>query len=147
MVQSKPTIPDRRTTVLVTQLEALQSVATGISALQGALVGIADAIAEAISRDPDVRMRKWPVYLREWRESRGRTLGDLAKAVDLSVGQLSRIERGHQSYNQEVLEGYAEALGCRPADLISRLPYRPENALQPLLGQLRAVRSRQSEVV
>jgi DNA-binding Xre family transcriptional regulator len=76
---------------------------------------------------------EFPVYLYEWRRSRGKTLDDLAAEVRLSISQLSRVENGLQAYTQQILEGYARHLGCRPSDLIGRPPTYPERALRPPL--------------
>jgi transcriptional regulator with XRE-family HTH domain len=91
---------------------------------------------------PETRRNKssdeFPVYLYEWRKSRGKNLDDLAAEVRLSISQLSRVENGLQAYTQQILEGYARALGCRPSDLIGRPPTYPERALRmPLIGAAR----------
>lgn len=46
----------------------------------------------------------------------------LADAVGTSTPTISRLETGKQQYTQGVLEALAKALGCQPADLISRDP-------------------------
>jgi len=81
----------------------------------------------------------FPVYLYEWRRSRAKSLDDMTTPTGLSPSQLSRVENGLQGYTQQILEGYAKALGCRPADLIERPPTDPLRVLDPPL--LRAARN------
>lgn len=64
-------------------------------------------------------------YLREWRKHRGRTLEQVAEFLHMTHGQLSKIERGVQPYNQALLEQLAELYMCEPADLLIRDPADP----------------------
>ena len=75
------------------------------------------------------------VFIREWRKHRGLTLVQLANRVGVSQPTVSRIERGEQPYSQPILEAFADALGCEPADLIGRLPGAP-NELTLLVNKL-----------
>ena len=45
----------------------------------------------------------------------------------MTHGQLSRIERGLQPYNQELLERLAELYRCDVVDLLIRDPSEPTN--------------------
>lgn len=63
-----------------------------------------------------------PTFIRQWRQHKGLTLEQLADRVHTTHASLSRIERGMQPYNQELLEALAEALSCTPADLLIRNP-------------------------
>ena len=72
-------------------------------------------------------------FLREWRKHKGLSLErvsewlELEKGMTLSVSQLSRIERGEQPYNQDLLEALADIYGAkREADLIIRDPTDPQ---------------------
>jgi transcriptional regulator with XRE-family HTH domain len=65
-------------------------------------------------------------YLRAWRKKTGRTLEQVAEYLHMTHGQLSKIERGLQPYNQALLEALAELYMCEPADLIMRDPEDPE---------------------
>lgn len=67
-----------------------------------------------------------PTFIRQWRKHRGLTLEQLAARVEMSVGNLSQIERGEYAYNQDTLEALAFALACEPADLIMRNPLDAE---------------------
>lgn len=67
-----------------------------------------------------------PTFIRQWRKSRKLTLEQLASRIDMSVGNLSNIERGETGYNQATLEAIAEALQCDPADLLTRNPMDQE---------------------
>lgn len=74
-----------------------------------------------------------PTFIRHWRKAHSEKpsletmverLGELG--VRTSHSSLSRIERAIQPYNQRLLEGIAEVLGCEPADLLNRHPADPE---------------------
>lgn len=82
------------------------------------------------------RSSRYPVYLLEWRMSRGKRLDEVADACGLSKSQISRVENGLQTYTQRILEGYADCLDCLPSDLISHPPTDPDKAMRPLLLQM-----------
>ena len=65
-------------------------------------------------------------FLREWRKHRGKTLVAVAEQLHISHSQLSRIERGDQPYNQELLEALADLYMCDVVDLLMRDPSDPE---------------------
>jgi transcriptional regulator with XRE-family HTH domain len=66
------------------------------------------------------------LFLKEWRRHRGYTQERLAEMVGLSKPYISQLERGERQYNQDLLEAFAEALSCEPADLMMRDPSDPE---------------------
>lgn len=66
-------------------------------------------------------------FIREWRKHRGKVLVQVAEHLHMTHGQLSKIERGQQPYNQELLERLAEMFMCEPVDLIIRNPLEPDN--------------------
>jgi transcriptional regulator with XRE-family HTH domain len=61
-------------------------------------------------------------YLKQWREFRELSQDDLADMIGTSGASVSRVENLETPYTQDWLEAVAEALGCAPADLISRDP-------------------------
>lgn len=67
-------------------------------------------------------------YIREWRKDRNLKLQGLADRLDgmfgykTTVATLSRVEKGLQPYSQPLLEAIADALTCKPGDLLMRLP-------------------------
>lgn len=65
-------------------------------------------------------------YLRAWRQHRGKTLVQVAEQLHMTHGQLSKIERGEQPYNQGLLEALSDLYSCQPADLIMRDPTDPQ---------------------
>jgi transcriptional regulator with XRE-family HTH domain len=65
-------------------------------------------------------------FIREWRQSRGLTLQQLANRIGMTHASLSRIERGLQPYSQPLLEALADALQTEPASLLMRNPTDPE---------------------
>ena len=81
---------------------------------------------------PHPKPARRPTYIRAWRKHRELTLAQLADRlqveleVDISEGQLSRIERGETPYSQDILEAVAQVLRCEPADLIMRDPTQPD---------------------
>lgn len=81
-----------------------------------------------------VRLRqKW--YLKEWRKFRGLTQQRLADRIEMSKGYISQLEKGDAPYNQDLIEGLADALNCDPADLIMRDPTKPD-AMWTIYDQL-----------
>lgn len=64
--------------------------------------------------------------MREWRKHNNKTLAAVAEFLHMSHSQLSRIERGEQPYNQELLEALAELYMCDIVDLLIRDPTDPE---------------------
>lgn len=65
-------------------------------------------------------------YLREWRKHRGLTIERLAELIETTKSVVSELEVGKKRYNQDHLEKLADALGCEPADLLTRDPSDPE---------------------
>lgn len=65
-------------------------------------------------------------YLREWRTHRGLTQERLAERVGITKQHVSDLERARRQYNQGLLEAFAEALACEPADLLMRDPTAPQ---------------------
>lgn len=63
-----------------------------------------------------------PTYLRQWRDSVGKTLEEVAPKMGIKHSQLSRVERGIQPYNQRILETAALEYGCTIVDLLERNP-------------------------
>lgn len=61
-------------------------------------------------------------YLREWRKASNKTLEQVADHLHMTHGQLSKIERGVQPYNQDLLEALAELYMVDVVDLIYRPP-------------------------
>lgn len=52
------------------------------------------------------------------REKLGMTQGQLAKTMNMSVSSISRYETGLIMPTVSVVNRFAEALGCHPADLL-----------------------------
>lgn len=85
-------------------------------------------------------------FLREWRQHRGKTLVQVAEELHMTHGQLSRIERGEQPYNQELLERLAEIYNCEPVDMLIRNPKAPE-AIWTIWDRARPGERRQIEAL
>lgn len=71
-------------------------------------------------------MARHTTFLRQWRKQSGKTLEQVAEHLHMSHSQLSRIERGQQPYNQELLEALADLYMCDVVDLLIRDPSDPE---------------------
>jgi transcriptional regulator with XRE-family HTH domain len=75
-------------------------------------------------------------FIREWRKKREVTLEKLSDMLmiqldmELSHGQLSRIERGESPYTQDTLEAIAGVLDVTTSHLLNIDPNRPHQ--QPL---------------
>jgi transcriptional regulator with XRE-family HTH domain len=73
-----------------------------------------------------------PTFIRAWRRLRGLTLVQMQDqlealhGIEISEGQLSRIENGKSPYAQDLLEAIADILQTEPATLIMRDPARTE---------------------
>jgi transcriptional regulator with XRE-family HTH domain len=93
---------------------------------------------------PHPKPARRPTFIRAWRKHRGLTLAQLADRlateleVEISDGQISRIERGETPYSQDILEAIAAALRCEPADLIMRDPAAPDG-IWSLLDTLKPI--------
>ncbi len=83
--------------------------------------------------------------MRQWRKHRDKTLEQVADHLHMSHSQLSRIERGQQSYNQELLEALADLYMCDVVDLLIRDPSQSETMWtlweQAKPGQRQQIRS------
>lgn len=95
--------------------------------------------------------------IRRLRKSMKMTLEVLADAAGTDAGNLSRIERGIQSYTPEMLESIAKGLGTTASSLISeaeekeaistRARDRPLNDEQELLMDYRKLRSSSRSII
>jgi transcriptional regulator with XRE-family HTH domain len=101
---------------------------------------------------PHPKPARRPTFIRAWRKHRDLTLAQLADRLqvelelDISEGQLSRIERGETPYSQDILEAVAQALRCEPADLIMRDPTQPD-AIWSLIDTLQPIERDQAIAV
>lgn len=68
-----------------------------------------------------------PTFMRQWRLHRTKTLVQVAEELHVTHGYLSKVERGLQPYNQELLERLAEIYQCDVVDLLIRDPSEPTN--------------------
>jgi transcriptional regulator with XRE-family HTH domain len=85
-------------------------------------------------------------FLREWREHRELTQEQAAERLDLTQGQLSRIENGQSPYNQDFLEAAAYAYQCDVADLLMRNPLNAD-AMWSIVDQLRKATPEERDAV
>ena len=98
---------------------------------------------------PHPKPGRRPTFIRAWRKHRELTLAQLADRlvteleIEISEGQLSRIERGETPYSQDILEALAAVLRCEPADLIMRDPTQADG-IWSLLDTLKPVERRQA---
>ena len=68
-----------------------------------------------------------PNYIRQWRQHRGLTIGNVAERTHLSQSLLSMVERGRRAYTQLTLEAVASALRTDTASLLMRAPTDPDD--------------------
>jgi transcriptional regulator with XRE-family HTH domain len=83
-----------------------------------------------------------PNKIRQLRDEKGFTLEQVAEAVDTSVQQLSRLERGERRLTVEWMDRIASALGVAPAALLTN---EPPN-LSRLVKQPKKLRLRPDEI-
>lgn len=88
------------------------------------------------------RKRYRRTFIRQWRESRGLTLEQLAERLEMTASGLSMLERGQSGYTQARLEQLAEALSTDPASLLMRDPSDP-GAIWSIWDTASAVEKRQ----
>jgi transcriptional regulator with XRE-family HTH domain len=91
-------------------------------------------------------MARRKTFLRAWRKHRNKTLEAVAEQLHMSHSQLSRIERGDQSYNQELLEALADLYMCDVVDLLIRDPLQDE-AIWTLWQRAKPGEKRQIEAI
>lgn len=91
-------------------------------------------------------MRKPRHFIKEWRKHRGLTQEQFAERLEITQGQLSKIENGKREYDQSFLELAADVLNCAPADLLVRDPSDPAG-LWTLWDQLKPVERSQAVAV
>lgn len=83
-------------------------------------MGIAVRQTESMTKRPvqPKRVRR-RIFLKEWREYRQLTQEALADRVDMSVSNISQLERGLQGYSDEGLQALAEALQTEPGHILT----------------------------
>lgn len=73
-------------------------------------------------------------FTREWRKHRNLTQAQLAERVGVAQGSISDLEKGVFAYTQPMLEALADALSCKPWDLLWRPPGAAETLRDVLEG-------------
>lgn len=71
---------------------------------------------------PNFKPEKPRYFFKEWRKHRGLTQEELADLVGVTPPSISQLERGLQGFTDSTLEALAEALACKPGDLLMRNP-------------------------
>lgn len=64
------------------------------------------------------------LLIKEWRTFRGLTQEELADAMEISLGFMSKIETGQKRWNATHLLKASQALGIKPHELLTTDPYR-----------------------
>ena len=80
-------------------------------------------------------------FIKAWRVFRDLTQEQVAErlsehGVSVSAATISRIERFELPYTQDMLEAFADAFACEPADLIMRDP-TDQNAVWSIIDNLK----------
>lgn len=97
-------------------------------------------------------MERKATYIRAWRNERGHSLDDMVGrlavlGVETTGASLSRIERGIQPYNQDMLEAIAAALNVPTSYLIERNPELPPAKVYDFIAHLNQEEAAQAEKV
>jgi transcriptional regulator with XRE-family HTH domain len=97
-------------------------------------------------------MERKATYIRAWRTKRGYSLDDMvgrleALGIDTTGASLSRIERGIQPYNQDMLEAIAAALDVEAWQLIKDNPDIPPAKIIDFLQHLDRDQTEQADKV
>lgn len=102
---------------------------------------------------PRFKEKLGTTFIREWREFRGLTQGQVGERVGVYLSErglgdgyshasIGRIENGKMAYTQPVLEAIADALNTDPASLLMRNPAQ-EDAIWSLWEQAQPAQRRQ----
>lgn len=75
---------------------------------------------------PRFKKPKGLPLLRAWRKYRSMTGEQLAERAGMTPGNISQLENGLIRYSQDGLEALAEALNCRPGELLSVDPSKED---------------------
>lgn len=78
-------------------------------------MGIKQNVMSLIARSAN----KGRNFVREWRKHRSLSQEQLAAITGYTPSSISQLETGSQGYSEESLTRIAQALDCRPADLIT----------------------------
>ena len=81
---------------------------------------------------------QFALNVRVFREQKGMSQGDLARAASVGREFINRIERGHFTVNLERLGAIAVALGVSPAELIATRPLASYRVNEPMGDQVLA---------
>lgn len=97
-------------------------------------------------------MERKATYIRAWRNKLGYSLDDMvgrlaALGVETTGASLSRIERGIQPYNQDMLEAIAAALNVEAWQLIRDNPDLPPAKIYDLVPRLTNDEAEQADKV
>lgn len=111
-----------------------------------------DAFSSLAARRILSYMERKATYIRAWRKERHLSLDDVVgrlavMGVETTGASLSRIERGLQPYNQDMLEAIAAALDVPASYLIERNPELPPAKVYDLLQHLNAAEAEQADKV
>lgn len=71
---------------------------------------------------PNFKSPKPRYFFKEWRKHRRLTQAELAEVVGVSEATISQLENGKQGFTDSTLEALANALACKPGDLLMRNP-------------------------
>nr|WP_246188842.1 helix-turn-helix transcriptional regulator [Nitratireductor arenosus] len=82
-------------------------------------------------------------FVRQWREYRNLTQDQLAERVGVTPGTISQLETGRINYRQPLLEALADALQCRPGDILNVDPTQ-DDAIWSLWETLEPAQRRQA---
>lgn len=85
-----------------------------------------------VKRQPGTRR---PTFFREWREHRGLKQYEAAERLGIEPSTLSRLEKGHSPYDQDIVEKMSLVYGCDVADLLTVNPLQ-HDSLRALISDL-----------
>lgn len=101
------------------------------------------AIAEdsRLGKDGDMELR-----LREWRNARGKTLEQVAEALDTNPSQISRLETGERRLNNDWITRLAAEYVCTPEELLAG-PRILDDAERAMLDDFRSLTAQQRDAM
>ncbi len=78
--------------------------------------------------------RRSPTKFRAWRKHSSMTQQEIAELLNVDPSMISRVESGESPYDRAYLEGFAQAYGCEPWQLLIQDPGDPAWLYKFFLG-------------
>ncbi|TPI39285.1 helix-turn-helix transcriptional regulator [Mesorhizobium sp. B3-1-9] len=85
----------------------------------------------SMAKNPAAQVQQ-TYFFKEWRKHRGLNQEALADMIGLTASSISQLENGKQGFTDSTLTALAQALDCRPGDLLLWGPDAAEASTGPI---------------